>query len=66
MNIKELKAYGKAMALKFPQHTDSIGELIQLAEAEIHDGESEEHECELAERDIKELCKTHSGKIIFE
>ena len=43
------------MANKHPQHAEQIKDFYDLAEMEVEDGESVEHECELAISDIKDL-----------
>ena len=55
MRFPELQAYARAKAKTVPRLQPEIADLVALAEDEIADGGSEEHECELARHDIDEL-----------
>lgn len=55
MTLNELNKYCVEMANKHPQHAEQIKDFYDLAEMEVEDGGSVEHECELAISDIKDL-----------
>ena len=53
MNLHELKIYAVKMAKENPTLKREIYDFVQLAIDEIDEGGSENHECELARRDIE-------------
>lgn len=53
MNLHELKTYAVKMAKENPTLKSEIYDFVQLAIDEIDEGGSENHECELARRDIE-------------
>jgi len=53
--MDKLKKYAVEMIAKHPKHKNDIIELYSLAQDEIADGGSEEHEVQLAMSDIAEL-----------
>lgn len=55
MNLEQLKQYAIQSIEKNPNLKDEIVSFYQLAVDEIEEGGSEDHECNLAERDIAEL-----------
>lgn len=55
MTLSELKNYAEGISRQYPQIDDNVRDLYFLAEMEVEDGESENHECELAIGSIKEL-----------
>lgn len=52
MDLEYLITYAKNRIKEFPQHQEEIIDLVDLARCEIDDGESEDHEVELAISDI--------------
>lgn len=57
MTLRDLYQYCVEMSEKHPQHAEQIKDFYDLAEMEVEDGGSVEHECELAYSDIEELVK---------
>lgn len=57
MTLQELKTYAEDMSNRYPELNDQIRDLYFLAEMEVEDGESEDHECELAYSDIEQLVE---------
>lgn len=55
MTLSNLKTYAEGISKQYPQLDDEVRDLYFLAEMEVEDGESENHECELAIGSIKEL-----------
>ena len=55
MTLEYLKEYCEDYCEKFPSFKDQIMEFYDLAQMEVEDGESEDHECELAVGDINAL-----------
>jgi hypothetical protein len=55
MNIVALKAFCKETIITYPTLTSEITEYYELALAEIEEGGSEIHECQLAYDDIQTL-----------
>jgi len=55
MTLENLKKYAEGISKQYPQIDEEVRDLYFLAEMEVEDGESENNECELAMRDIKEL-----------
>jgi hypothetical protein len=53
MNLHELKTYAVTMAKENPTLKSEIYDFVQLAIDEIDEGGSEDHECNLAQRDIE-------------
>jgi len=53
MNLHELKTYAVKMAKDNPTLKPEIYDFVQLAIDEIDEGGSEDHECNLAQRDIE-------------
>jgi hypothetical protein len=57
MTLRDLYRYCTDKAELHPELHDEIYEFYRLAEMEVEDGGSVEHECELAISDINELIK---------
>ena len=57
MALSELKTLTIDLIKQYPQHKGQLTEYYYLAESEIEEGGSVEHECELAQRDMMELVK---------
>jgi hypothetical protein len=57
MTLRDLYRYCTDKAELHPELYDEIDEIYRLAETEVEDGESEDHECELAVSDIEDLIK---------
>ncbi len=55
MTLNDLHQYCKEVSIKYPSMESEIIEFYRLAQMEIEDGESEDHECELAVSDINDL-----------
>ena len=57
MTLRDLYQYCVEKANQHPELFDDIHSFYDLAEMEVQDGGSVEHECELAISDIGELIK---------
>lgn len=57
MTLSELKELTINLIKQYPKHKGQLTEYYYLAESEIEEGGSVEHECELAQRDMMELVK---------
>jgi len=57
MTLNGLLTYCKEQFKKHPELKFELADLYHLAKAEIEDGGSEEHECELAVESINQLAK---------
>jgi hypothetical protein len=57
MALSELKALTIDLIKQYPHHKGQLTEYYYLAESEIEEGGSVEHECELAQRDMMDLVK---------
>ena len=57
MTLRDLDRYCTDKAELHPELYDDIYDFYRLAEMEVEDGESEDHECELAVSDIEDLIK---------
>ncbi len=57
MTLTDLYQKGREIVSKRPELEDRVMDLIELAQAEIEDGSSVEHEVELAMNDMEELMK---------
>jgi hypothetical protein len=55
MTLRDLHQYCQEVVEKYPSLTDDIMGFYDLAEMEVEDGGSENHECELAVSDINDL-----------
>jgi len=57
MTLQELYKYCIEKANQYPKLSNDIHSFYDLAEMEVEDGGSVQHECELALSDIDELIK---------
>jgi hypothetical protein len=57
MTLQQLKERSLELVKQYPQYEDEIRDLFFLAQDEIEDGGSEDHECELAISDMEYLVK---------
>lgn len=57
MTLQELYKYCIEKANQYPKLSDDIDSFYDLAEMEVQDGGSQNHECELAVSDIENLIK---------
>ena len=57
MTLRDLHQYCVEKANQYPELANEIDTFYDLAEMEVEDGGSVEHECELAVSDIEELIK---------
>jgi hypothetical protein len=57
MTLSELKSFTIDLIKQYPQHKGQLTEYYYLAESEVEEGGSIQHECELAERDMIDLVK---------
>jgi hypothetical protein len=57
MTLRDLYQYCVEQSEKHPKLSSDIHSFYDLAEMEVQDGGSVEHECELAVSDIDELIK---------
>ena len=55
MTLRDLHQYCQEVVEKYPSLGSEIMEFYALAQMEVEDGESEDHECELAVSDIDNL-----------
>ena len=55
MTLRDLHQYCKEVSIKYPSMASQIMGFYDLAQMEVEDGESEDHECELAVGDINDL-----------
>lgn len=55
MTLRDLHQYCQEIVEKYPSLGSEIMEFYALAQMEVEDGGSVEHECELAISDIEEL-----------
>jgi hypothetical protein len=55
MTVDDFKGYCIDKIKQHPQHKDALQEYYNLAMTEIENGESEDHEFELAINDIEDL-----------
>ena len=55
MTLRDLHQYCQEVVEKYPSLGSEIMEFYALAQMEVEDGESEEHECELTVSDINDL-----------
>ena len=55
MTLRDLYQYCVETAEKYPSMASKIMGFYDLAQMEVEDGESEDHECELAVGDINDL-----------
>ena len=58
MTLRDLHQYCKEVSIKYPSMASQIMGFYDLAQMEVEDGESEDHECELAVSDIDELINS--------
>lgn len=57
MTLQELRTKSIELVKQYPQYEDQIKDLFFLAQDEIEQGGSEDHECELAISDMEYLIK---------
>ncbi len=55
MTLRDLYQYCQEVSEKYPSMASKIMGFYDLAQMEVEDGESEDHECELAVGDINDL-----------
>jgi len=55
MTLRDLYQYCQEVGDKYPSIADEIIGFYDLAQMEVEDGGSEDHECELAAIDIEDL-----------
>jgi hypothetical protein len=55
MTLRDLYQYCVETVEKYPSMTNEIHGFYDLAQMEVEDGGSEDHECELAVSDINDL-----------
>ena len=55
MTLRDLYQYCVETAEKYPSMANEIHGFYDLAQMEVEDGGSEDHECELAVSDIEDL-----------
>ena len=60
MTLQDLHQYCKEVSIKYPSMASQIMGFYDLAEMEVQDGASVEHECELAVGDINALINGES------
>ncbi len=58
MILRDLYQYCQEVSEKYPELFNDIHSFYDLAEMEVQDGASVEHECELAISDIEELINS--------
>lgn len=57
MRLAELKRITIDLIKQYPNHKGQLTEYYYLAESETEEDGKEEHECDLAYRDMQELIK---------
>jgi len=55
MTLRDLYQYCQEVGEKYPSMSSKIMGFYDLAQMEVEDGGSEDHECELAVSDIEDL-----------
>ena len=60
--MNELITYAREVGTKYPAQQSHIEGLIELCQAEIEDGESEENEISLCYNDLKEIEDNNEEK----
>lgn len=58
MTLQDLYQYCVEKANQHPELANEIDTFYDLAKMEVEDGESEDHECELAVSDIEDLINS--------
>ena len=58
MTLRDLYQYCQEVSEKYPELSNEIDTFYDLAKMEVEDGESEDHECELAVSDIEDLINS--------
>jgi len=58
MTLRDLHQYCVEKANQYPELANEIDTFYDLAQMEVEDGGSVEHECELAVSDIEELINS--------
>ena len=58
MTLRDLYQYCVEKANQYPELANEIDTFYDLAKMEVEDGESEDHECELAVSDIEDLINS--------
>ena len=58
MTLRDLYQYCQEVSEKYPELSNEIDTFYDLAQMEVEDGASVEHECELAISDIEELINS--------
>ena len=53
--LDDLIVYAHDKAIEYPEHRNAIMELVEVACDEVENGESEDHETEMAYSEIAEL-----------
>ena len=62
MTLRDLYQYCQEVVEKHPSLGSEIMEFYALAQMEVEEGESEDHECELAVGDINDLINGYDKK----
>jgi len=62
MSLRDLYQYCQEVVEKYPSLGSEIMEFYALAQMEVEDGESEDHECELAVSDINDLINGYDKR----
>jgi hypothetical protein len=57
MSIKELREKTRLLMQQHPEHKDDFQEFYYLALDEIEDGQSEQHECDIAYESMRQLLE---------
>jgi hypothetical protein len=55
MNLEELKLKTRELINDYPEYREEFVDFYELAESEIEEGGSEQHECELAYGDMMHI-----------
>jgi len=55
MNLQELKLKTRELIDEYPEYREEFVDFYELAESEIEEGGSEQHECELAYGDMMHI-----------
>lgn len=58
MNLQELKLKTRELISDYPEYREEFVDFYELAESEVEEGGSEQHECELAYNDMMEIVRS--------
>ena len=62
MDFDTLKAHLKEMINIYPDLRNELIDVWEMAQDDYHEGESEDHVCELAFQSITDICSEREGE----